>query len=242
MFPLGNLLKCDVKRLAAQAGLEPIAKKRESVGICFVGKRNLYDFISEYVERNPGEFVHRDSGRVWGQHDGIHYWTVGQRARIAGSKDKLYILRKQPDRRTILLCGGGNHPGLYTNLLYTDRPHWIANDPFESTSIFRCKFRFQHLDELIDCIVCQQPTTSGLFIKLDLPLRALTPGQYAVFYRDDECLGGARITDAGPSLEYGTEDEQRLIGDTYKQHYQIQKITKSKLDDENIKKMSTGVS
>lgn len=240
MFPLGNLLKCDVKQLAAKAGLIQIAKKRESVGICFVGKRNLYDFISEYVDRNPGELIDFASGRVWGQHDGIHYWTVGQRARIAGSAKKMYILRKQKDRRTILLCAGGDHPGLFTNILYTEPPHWIDKNPFEAANILRCKFRFQHMDELIGCTVCQS-IGEDLFVKLDLPLRALTPGQYAVFYQDNECLGGARIINPGPSLQYGTNEEQQLIGDTYKRHHQIQKINKGVLDEKDALKIVAGV-
>lgn len=241
MFPLANLLKCDVKKLATQSGLNPIAKKRESVGICFVGKRNLHDFISEYVDRNPGEFVDFETGRICGKHEGIHYWTVGQKSRISGSKEKLYILRKQLDGRTILLCGGGDHPGLYTNILYTEKPHWIARNPFEERSIFRCKFRFQHMDKLVGCTVCNT-TNEGLFVKLDLPLRALTPGQYAVFYADDECLGGARISNPGPSLQYGTDQERQLIGDTYKHHHQIQKINRGVLDEEAVRKLSSGLS
>lgn len=239
MFPLGNLLKCDVKWLAAKAGLQQIAKKRESAGICFVGKRNLYDFISEYVDRNPGEFVDVETGKVLGKHEGIHYWTVGQRARVAGSVQRMYILRKQNDRKTIMLCSGGNHPGLFTNILYTERPHWIDANPFGAANIVRCKFRFQHMDSLIGCVMC--PTTDGIFVKLDLPLRALTPGQYAVFYDGSECLGGARIKNPGPSLLYGTAEEKAQIGDTYKRHYQIQKINESVLfSQEEICKITGG--
>lgn len=227
MFPLGNLLKCDVKLLATRSGLHQIAKKRESAGICFIGKRNLHDFISEYVDRNPGEFVDVETGQLLGTHEGIHFWTVGQRARIGGAAKKMYILRKQNDGKTITLCSGGNHPGLFTNILYTEKPHWIDANPFGYANIVRCKFRFQHMDRLIGCTMC--PTVDGLFIKLDLPLRALTPGQYAVFYANDECLGGARITNPGPSLLYGTEVERSQIGDTYKQHHQIQKINESAL-------------
>lgn len=241
MFPLGNLLKCDVKQLATHAGLTQIAKKRESAGICFVGKRNLYDFISEYVDRNPGEFIDFETGSSYGNHNGIHYWTVGQRARIGGTKAKMYVLRKQPDRRTILLCGGGDHPGLFTNILYTDKPHWIAGNPLLQRSIFRSKFRFQHLDKLIDCTVCGT-TGGGLFIKLDLPMRALTPGQYAVFYYGDECLGCARITKPGPSLQYGTKEEKKLIDAINEQHRQIKKIETGNLNEDDLQRMSAVVS
>lgn len=227
MFPLANMLKCDVKQLAEKSGLNQIAKKRESMGICFVGKRNLNEFISEYVERKPGEFIEFETGKLLGEHDGIHYWTVGQRARIGGTKKKMYILRKQPDQQTILLCSGGDHPGLYTNILYTENPHWISENPFEATTIFRCKFRFQHMDRLIDCLVCR--SLDGLFVKLAIPLRALTPGQYAVFYRDDQCLGSARISKPGPPLLYATDEERNFIGETYKRHYQIEKINEGTL-------------
>lgn len=225
MFPLGNTLKCDVKIMASDAGLTQIAKKRESAGICFVGKRNLYEFISEYIESNPGEFVDFDTGELMGSHEGIHYWTVGQRARLCSKKARMYILRKHSDQRTILLAAGGTHPALYTNILYTDVPHWIDESPLDASSnVFQCKFRFQHMDELMDCLVF--PSKRGLFVKLSEPLRALTPGQYAVFYRGDECLGSARIVLPGPSFQYVTEEEQLI---DYKKRNLIKKETEGVL-------------
>lgn len=97
------------------------------------------------------------------------------------------------------MASGTDHLALFTDIVYTEAPYWIARNPLDGDGKLRCQFRFQHGDELVDCTV-EQTGSNGLLVKLDQALRALTPGQYAVYYKDGECLGSSRITTPGPSL------------------------------------------
>ncbi|XP_041782506.1 mitochondrial tRNA-specific 2-thiouridylase 1 [Anopheles merus] len=203
MFPIGALTKPQVKQLAIEVGLEAYARKKESMGICFVGKRSFQQFIGEYIETKPGPFVDVDSGREVGQHAGLHHWTVGQKCKIGGCSQPYYVLRKHRESNVIEVASGHDHPLLYTDMVYTERPVWINAPPGLSSEgrVVRCEFRFQHTKPLVGCSVIE---THGrqLFVKLDRPLRAITPGQYAVFYRNEECFGSARILQPGPSIVY----------------------------------------
>ncbi|KAG4073295.1 hypothetical protein HA402_008641 [Bradysia odoriphaga] len=200
MFPLGELLKKDVKKIAAEAGMDRISRKKESTGICFVGKRNFNEFIREYIEDRPGNFIDFDTGQILGCHKGLHYWTVGQRTRLAGSPKPIFVQSKDTSDNSIIVTAGSDHLALFTDILYTSTPYWIVGNPLDN-GMLRCQFRFQHGDELVDCVVVQSGS-NGLLVKLDQALRALTPGQYAVFYKDGECLGSSRITNPGPSLYF----------------------------------------
>lgn len=201
MFPIGNLLKSEVKGLAVDAGLGAIAQKKESMGICFVGKRSFKDFISEYIAPKPGTFVDIETGKVIGEHNGIHNFTIGQGILQGGQSQKLYVLRKMPDGETILVAGGVDNPAFFSDILFTREPHWIDHSPFDgsSTNVADLKFCFQHIKALEACHVTKANGGRGLLVKLEQPLRAIAPGQYAVFYRNEECLGSAKIMAPGPS-------------------------------------------
>ncbi len=222
MFPLGDLWKTEVKKIAREAGMDRISRKRESTGICFVGKRNFDEFIREvsarkftfskcstfkqtdsyqYIEDKPGNFIDFDTGKILGSHNGIHYWTLGQRCRIVSNPKPMFILTKNSVDNSIIVTAGTDHPALFTDIVYTGTPYWIVKNPMDNGNIIRCLFRFQHTKELVNCVMVRTGS-GGLLVKLDKALRALTPGQYAVFYRDGECLGSARITDPGPSLYF----------------------------------------
>lgn len=196
MFPLGSMPKSEVKRLAIQIGLESIAQKRESVGICFIGKRRFSDFLSDYVSPMPGNFVDIDTGRIVKQHQGIHNYTIGQKILASGQKQKLYTIRKMPDRKTILVGAGINHASVFFDLFYTHKPHWINNSPFNGKFVGTAEFRFQHGHKLEKCSIVE--TKAGLFVKLENKIRAICAGQFAVFYKDNECLGSAQISATGP--------------------------------------------
>ncbi|KAI4502493.1 hypothetical protein M0802_002405 [Mischocyttarus mexicanus] len=201
MFPLGEYLKSDVKKIAREAGLIEVAEKKESMGICFVGKREFQDFISEYIENKDGDFVDLDNGKVVGKHRGIHHWTVGQGCKIPGLSDPYYVFQKNPQTNIITVVKGTHHPALFTDLLVTQNPHWITSEPSELTDserIFTCDFRFQHRKKLIACNVFKT-LNNHLIIQLSKPLRAITAGQYAVLYSGQLCLGSAEIAYPGPS-------------------------------------------
>ncbi|KAJ3647703.1 hypothetical protein Zmor_019566 [Zophobas morio] len=199
MFPLGDLMKSEVKRIATVNGLEKIAKKKESMGICFIGNRKFQDFIKEYIEDKPGDFVDVDDNKIVGQHNGIHQWTLGQRARIHSLEKPYFTAKKDVETNTIYVAKGTKHPFLYTNLIFTSKPYWIHSKPkdLENGDILDCDFKFQHTKHWVPCKVCQ--TDKGLVIKVNKYKRAVTPGQYAVLAKNGECLGSAKITNSGPS-------------------------------------------
>lgn len=154
----------------------------------------------QYIEDKPGNFIDFDTGEILGQHNGMHYWTVGQNCKISGHPKAMFVLTKNPIDNSITVAPGTDHLALHSDIVYTDTPYWIGKNPLVN-GIVRCSFRFQHTKALVDCVIVNS-STGGLLVKLDKELRALTPGQYAVFYKDGECLGSGRITRPGPSLHF----------------------------------------
>jgi tRNA (5-methylaminomethyl-2-thiouridylate)-methyltransferase len=197
MFPVGSLNKLEVKQIAEEIGLKTIAKKNESTGLCFVGKRSFQSFIAEFIEDKPGNFVDIDTGKVIGVHSGVHHWTLGQRTKMWGPKG-YFVYKKDPSTRTIYATSGTEHHLLFSDIFFTANPFWISKDPFAHANLLECQFRFQHTKPKINCKVFKaNKEGSKLLIKLDEPLRSISPGQYAVLYKDGECLGSSRITDSG---------------------------------------------
>lgn len=218
LFPLGDYTKDVVKKLAASIGLAWVADKKESMGLCFVGKRRdgFQSFVDEYVTPSEGNFVDIDTGQVIGRHDGIHKWTVGQRCKIGGLTKKYYIVDKNVKSQDITVCAGENHPSLLAETFFTHPVHWISGQgpPRELQSVrnrmMECDFRFQNTEPLAKCALTLRMTSSsnweylstsnGLSVSLLEPKRALTVGQYAAFYQGEVCLGSAKIERVGPSL------------------------------------------
>ncbi|XP_055371654.1 mitochondrial tRNA-specific 2-thiouridylase 1 isoform X2 [Condylostylus longicornis] len=189
MFPVGNMYKKDVKKIAELNGLHEMARKRESTGICFIGDRNFQNFISQYVDPVPGDFIDIDSGKTVGRHNGIHQWTIGQRCRIPGCVKPFFVAMKDVQQKIIYVAAGTEHPSLFSKIVYTSKPHWIRNVEINPNKFY--EFRFQHTKPLVRCKIKEE--NNGLKITLASFLRAITPGQYAVIYSEDECLGSARI-------------------------------------------------
>ncbi len=230
MFPVGNLTKSVVKKLAAAEGFPEIASRQESMGICFIGKRSFQDFISEYVEDSPGDIVDVDDGRVIGQHRGLHHWTVGQRLAIGLFRKGCrpyndggrFVAGKDPGRNLLLSCDDTDHPALFCEHFHCARPRWIrSRGPGElrraAGRALDCEYRFQNVQPLTNCVVTLRMVASAapsaslhsnwesvdrgsLTVSSAEPKRAVTPGQYVAFYKGDECLGSAVIERPGPSL------------------------------------------
>ena len=206
LFPLGGRLKSEVRTLARDAGL-PVAGKKDSTGICFIGERPFARFIGEYLPTSPGAIKDPD-GRTLGTHQGLAFYTLGQRRGlgIGGRADcpqgAWYVVRKNFDENELVVVQGTEHPALYQNRLTAAAMHWINgptpqwNDglPFQC----RAKTRYRQPDQ--DCTV----TRSGqhaLRVHFHRPQRALTPGQYVVLYQGARCLGGARIESANMAAD-----------------------------------------
>lgn len=203
MFPIGTMNKHQVKCIADEIGLEKIAKKKESIGICFIGDRTFQSFINEYVADKPGNFVDIESGKTVGTHQGIHQWTIGQRSNISGVPEPYYAYRKDPQTSTIYVAAGHENLFLWTDIFFTHDPFWLRKLPLKTKNLLTCQFRFQHTKPLTNCTIYKANATGDkLLIKLEKPLRSITPGQYAVFYKDGECLGSSRIFNSGPSVNF----------------------------------------
>lgn len=210
LFPIGDYNKAVVRKIAESANLHHVAEKRDSTGICFIGERKFQEFISEYVDDKPGNFIDLETRKVVGTHKGLHQWTVGQRCNLSPFPLPYYVCEKNVETNDIIVVSGTDHPALFTSILFTEPVYWIHSPPSQlySQGQLECLFRFQNTAKLIPCVITsddanpwhRSPTQNNMVVSLAKPLRAITPGQYAVFYLGDECLGSARILRPGPSL------------------------------------------
>lgn len=191
LFPLGELTKPEVRELAQAAGL-PNYQRKDSTGICFIGERRFKDFLARYLPAQPGEMVDVQ-GRVLGQHQGLMYYTLGQRKGLGlggmadGEEAPWYVLDKDLEHNRLLVAQG-EHPLLYASGLMAGALHWISGT---APTRLRCQARCRHRQPLQDCEFWTEGNQTQ--VSFAQPQRALTPGQSIVFYQDGRCLGGAVI-------------------------------------------------
>ena len=191
MFPLENVSKDDVKRIATNFDIK-VAQKKESMGICFIGKRDFSTFISKYIKNTPGDIVN-DSGEIIGQHQGLFNYTIGQRkglgigGRADASNDPWFVIKKH-NETNILEVSQDEDKLLYQGRVKLDFVNWIRTVPVSTTCYMA---RFRHGGKLIPIKIYN--TSHGWTIKLIKSERAVTLGQSAVIYQGNECLGGGII-------------------------------------------------
>ncbi len=195
LFPLGEMEKPDVRRIAEEHGLVT-AKKKDSTGICFIGERRFKDFLQQYLPAQPGE-IQTPEGQVIGEHSGLMYYTIGQRqglgiGGVPGASEAPWFVAQKDLERNVLVAVQGDHPLLYSDSLEASQAHWINAAPPASRFRCRAKTRYRQPDQ--DCEV--RVEGDRLWVDFDQPQRAVTPGQSVVFYQDDICLGGAVIEQA----------------------------------------------
>ena len=193
LMPLGELHKSEVRERARRAGL-PVFDKPDSTGICFIGERPFRAFLARYLGRSPGPIESAD-GEPLGTHEGLAFYTLGQRAglQIGGRAGRpqapWYVAAKEAARNALIVVQGHDHPLLESRALATGAWHWLApprREPFRAT----VKVRYRQGDQAARL----EPRADGsLRIVFDEPQRAVTPGQYAVAYEGERCLGGAVI-------------------------------------------------
>ena len=206
LFPLGSLEKHEVRRLARDYGLANHAK-RDSTGICFVGERPFREFLSGHVSAEPGPIL-TTSGQVVGQHGGLPFYTLGQREGLGvggcrGSPEApWFVAAKDPARNALIVVQGANHPRLRRQEIIAGGLRWLAGEPAALAAGSELQARIRHRHEPAPCQVRTLPG-SRLLVRFDEPQRTPTPGQYVVFYRGDECLGGGVIQDDGTQPDMG---------------------------------------
>ncbi|MBA3988204.1 MAG: tRNA 2-thiouridine(34) synthase MnmA [Idiomarina sp.] len=200
LFPVGHLPKPEVRKIAEAQDLVTHDKK-DSTGICFIGERKFKDFLQQYLPAQPGDIVSVD-GTVLGSHQGLMYHTLGQRKglHIGGladaSEDPWYVVDKDVAANQLVVAQGKNHPRLFSRGLIAKQLHWVAREALHEGLACTVKTRYRQQDIPCQIKVIDQDTIEVMF---DAPVAAVTPGQSAVFYSGDVCLGGgiidARITD-----------------------------------------------
>ena len=201
-FPLGDLLKPDVRRMARDANL-PTAAKKDSTGICFIGERDFRTFLGRYLPARTGE-MRTPSGQVIGSHSGVFYYTLGQREGldIGGLRGfqpaPWYVVGKDVADNVLYVDQGHDSPWLQSTRLTSEVAHWVAGAP--PADRFQCtaQTRYRQADQPCEVRVGDNGT---LEVRFDRPQRAVTPGQSVVFYDGDECLGGAVIAATDAPLE-----------------------------------------
>ncbi|WP_239254045.1 tRNA 2-thiouridine(34) synthase MnmA [Listeria ilorinensis] len=190
MFPLGGMEKSEVRQIALEAELAT-AKKKDSTGICFIGERNFKSFLSEYLPAQPGEMMTLEGKRM-GKHDGLMYYTIGQRhgLGIGGDGDPWFVAGKDLEKNVLFVAQGFHHDSLYSDSLIATDISFTSNKPKEKEFHATAKFRYRQKDTGVTVQLHDDGTASVLF---DEPVRAITPGQAVVFYDGDVCLGGGTI-------------------------------------------------
>ena len=194
LFPLGEIPKTRVREIAAEIGL-PNAKKKDSTGICFIGERPFRDFLNRYLPTQPGP-MKTPEGKVVGEHIGLAFYTLGQRKGIGrggsrdGSGDAWYVARKDMASNTLYVVQGHDHPWLLTSELNAADLSWVAGGPPAAGATMAAKTRYRQSDA-----PCTVVAAEGDALKLSFaePQWAVTPGQSAVLYDGDVCLGGGII-------------------------------------------------
>ncbi|RYF31513.1 MAG: tRNA 2-thiouridine(34) synthase MnmA [Comamonadaceae bacterium] len=210
LFPVGELHKTEVRRIADEIGL-PNAKKKDSTGICFIGERPFREFLNRYIRKAPGP-IKDARGRTVGEHQGLSFYTLGQRQGlgIGGVKERgaqrgsgdhapWFVARKDLEANTLWVVQGHDHPWLLSHTLEADDTSWVAGDA-PATGGYGAKSRYRQADA-----ACALSEGDAGRVRLDFPDAqwAVTPGQSAVLYDGEVCLGGGVIASASPGSSPG---------------------------------------
>ena len=193
-FPLADLQKSEVRKLAQHLGLS-VHDKKDSTGICFIGERRFQDFLARYIKPTPGLMLDPE-GRTLGEHSGLAFYTLGQRtglgiggvAQARGAP--WYVMAKDPMHNTLILTQDRDHPRLQVQTLELEAPHWVAGTAPTPELSLTARIRHRQLEQI--CRLQLDPP----IVHFEVPQWAPTPGQSVVFYAADVCLGGAVIRES----------------------------------------------
>ena len=187
LFPIGEMTKPEVRKIAEDLDLIT-ARKKDSTGICFIGERNFRNFLKNYLPNMPGDIVDIETNEILGKHIGLMYYTLGQRKGLdlGGNKEKHYVAEKNLEKNILYVASGDENKYLYTTSATIENFNFLTDEkPDECT----CKFRYRQQD-----VPCKVEYLNNNFIKLTYEgVKAVTPGQFCVLYKNDLCLGGGII-------------------------------------------------
>lgn len=199
LFPLGEMNKTEVRRIAEQLNL-PNARKKDSTGICFIGERPFREFLNRYLSYQPG-LIKTPEGDIIGEHVGLSFYTLGQRKGIGigghkkyrtsdGNSAPWYVASKDISNNTLYVVQGHDHPWLLSSALEASQASWVSGEAPDESQLL-AKTRYRQSDVQCECNVI---SAESFQMRFPTPQWAVTPGQSAVFYQGDVCLGGGIIT------------------------------------------------
>jgi len=190
LFPIGELQKSEVRAIADKLGLAT-ARKKDSTGVCFIGERDFNQFLQNYLPAQNGRMMTLD-GKDMGEHMGLMYYTIGQRKGlgIGGAGEAWFVIGKRLEDNVLLVGQGFEHEYVYADEVIVTDVNWIPTERFEDVFSCTAKFRYRQADVEVELEWIDE---SSIRVKCLEPVRAMTPGQAAVFYSDEVCLGGGMI-------------------------------------------------
>ncbi|MGD9605558.1 MAG: tRNA 2-thiouridine(34) synthase MnmA [Bacilli bacterium] len=188
LFPIGDMYKKDVREVAKEYGLD-VATKKDSTGVCFIGERNFREFLKNYLPSQPGN-IEDLNGEIVGTHEGIMYYTIGQRKglKIGGAGEPWFVLGKDVKRNVLLVGRGENQDLLYSNYAIIEQMNWLQDGKYNQSCT--AKFRYRGVDHPVTITWLDDHT---LGVSYPNKAKAVTPGQAAVFYNGEELIGGGTI-------------------------------------------------
>jgi tRNA-specific 2-thiouridylase len=194
LFPIGVMTKDEVRQKAADLGLDEVAQKRSTRGICFIGKVDLKEFLSGYTISEPGEILDEE-GKVIGTHEGVSYYTIGQRKKLdipaVSTETKPYFVIAKNAEKNQLICSN-REEALLEESIFCEDLHWVSGKELQLP--LKCQAKIRYGQEVQECEVKMSKAEPGMIeVKFDQPQRAVAPGQFVVFYDNDRLLGNAVI-------------------------------------------------
>lgn len=196
LFPLGSISKSEVRRKAHEAGL-PTAKRKDSQGICFLGKINYNDFIERHLGTRPGPIIEIETGRKIGEHRGYWFHTIGQRKGLGLSGGPWYVVKKNVHDNAVYVSNGYDTRAQYGRTIPVEEMHWITENPFDAEGVnnIEVQFKTRHSPEFIHGRLRLKPE-GGYEVDSDADVQGIAPGQYAIIYTPDRqiCLGSGMIS------------------------------------------------
>ena len=195
IFPLGDISKSEVREIAKKLDLKSVMDKKDSTGVCFIGERHFKEFLENYLPAKEGNIVDIETGRILGKHDGVLYYTIGQRkglgiGGISGEVAKgWFVCSKDVKNNILYVASGDEDEHLFSDSADINMIN-LFNGPIEDGTHINCKFRYRQADQ---GVTLYNNSDGSVRLVFDKPYKAVTPGQGCVFYQGDECLGGGII-------------------------------------------------
>ena len=187
LFPIGDMVKSDVRKIALDNGLIT-AKKKDSTGICFIGERNFTKFLENYLPNTPGDIVNIDTNEVIGKHIGLMYYTIGQRKGldIGGTKERMFVVGKDLNKNILYICIGEDNDYLLSDSCVIEDVNYLGAEKLTNCT---AKFRYRQKDNPVSL---EYLSDGNILVKYN-NVKSVTPGQACVLYNGEECLGGGII-------------------------------------------------